>query len=57
MDRYRYVMDNKEERKYQLDKWQKKWEQETGKAEWPKKLIPDVREFRLTQYLVNIEKE
>ena len=47
--------------KYQLDKWQKKWEQETGKAGWTKKLIHDVREcvnrkeegitFRLTEFL------
>ena len=61
MDRYRYGTDKKEERKYQLDKWQKKWEQETGKAEWTKRLIPDVREwisrkdgeitFRLTQFI------
>ena len=48
--------------KYQLDKWQKKWEQETGKAGWTKKLIPDIGEwvnrkegettFRLTQFLL-----
>mgnify|MGYP005986382971 CR=1 FL=1 len=61
IDRFRYGMNKKEERKYQLDKWQKKWEQETGKAKWTKKLIPNVREwiirkdgeitFRLTQFL------
>ena len=54
-------MNKNEERKYQLAKWHKKWEQETGKAKWTKKLIPDVRKwvnrkdgeitFRLTQFL------
>ena len=73
MHKYRYGMDKKEERRYQLDKWQKKWKQEMGKAGWTKKFIHDVREcvnkkgeeitFRLTQFLlghgrlVNIEKE
>ncbi len=62
MDRYRYGTNKKEERKYQLDKWQKKWEQEMGKAEWTKRLIPDIREwinrkdgeitFRLAQFII-----
>lgn len=37
--------DAKEARRETLERWQRMWEEDTGKAAWTKRLIPDVRQW------------
>lgn len=35
--------DNKEANRIILDQWQQRWEEDAGKANWTKRLVPDIR--------------